>query len=333
MNRTIARRPFLKASAYALLAAPLAAEGQKSGKVPRVGVIVPVEPESLTEPHLAAFRQTLRDLGYAEGQNIAVEYRYAHGKAELYAALASELVRLQVDMMVVGSWHPTLEAKKATQTIPIVGVGMGTDPIALGIVASLARPGGNVTGVTNMARDLTRKRLELLKEAVPKASRVAVIMNPDDPIVPPQWRDAEEAAAKLRVHLQRFEVRNTSDLERAVEGALAARADAVLRLADPLAATQVGRTVELLTKYRLPAMVIGRSAVEAGALMSYFADPLDYYARPASHVDRILRGAQPGDLPVEQPTKFGLFINAKTARALGLTIPQSLLLRADRVIQ
>jgi putative ABC transport system substrate-binding protein len=190
-----------------------------------------------------------------------------------------------------------------------------------------------VTGISNMSRDLTQKRRELLKEAVPRASRIAVLLNPDDPITSPQWRDAEAAAGHLVVQLLRFEVRNANDLERAFEAAVAAKADAVLRLVDPLVVVLGAKTLDLLARYRLPAIMVARDEVERGALMSYFADRRDYHGRAAIYVDRILKGAKPADLPIEQPTKFELAINVKTAKALGLTIPQTLLQRADQVIQ
>jgi ABC-type uncharacterized transport system substrate-binding protein len=279
-----------------------------------------------------AFRQGLRDLGWEDGRNVVVEARYAEGQFERLPGLAQDLIDRGVRVIVAANSQGTRAAMAATSTIPIVMVEVA-DPVAMGFVTSLARPGGNVTGVSNMARDITGKRLQLLKEAVPRASRIAVIMNPNDPITMPQLRDAEAAARSLGVQLQLFLVQGVGDLEPAFRGAVAGKADAVFRLADPLGNELGPMTVELLTKHRLPGMLAGRAVVEMGALMSYFADPPDYYRRPAVYVDRILKGARPVDLPVEQPTKFQLFINLKTAKALGLTIPPSLLGRADEVIQ
>jgi putative ABC transport system substrate-binding protein len=207
------------------------------------------------------------------------------------------------------------------------------DPVATGFVTNLARPSGNVTGISLMLLDLTQKRLALLKEAVPRATRIAVIMNPDDPIIPMQWREAEVAAGRLGVHLQRLDIRNADDLRRAFEAAVKDKAHAVLRLADPLAGMLNAETVELATRHRLPTMLRNRLEVEAGGLMSYYPNARDYYRQAAGHVDKILKGAKPGDLPIEQPTRVELVINLKTAKALGLTIPQSLLGRADVIIQ
>ena len=312
------------------LAAPLAAEAQQANPPPRVGVLTPQSRE-LSAASWAGFRQGLRELGWEDGRNLVIEARFADGKLDRLSALAEELVSLRVSVIVAANSPGTRAVMSATKTIPIVMVEVG-DPVATGFVSSFARPGGNVTGVSNMSRDIGRKRLQLLKEAVPKALRIAVMLNPDDPITAPQWRDVEEAAGSLGVQLQRYEIRNMEDLERAFQAATAGRADAVLRLADPLVVVLGPKTVELVTRYRLPAMVYRRD-VETGALMSYFADVPDYHRRAATYVDRILKGARPGELPIEQPTKFELVINLKTAKALGLRIPPSLLLRADQVIE
>jgi putative ABC transport system substrate-binding protein len=281
---------------------------------------------------LTAFRQGLHDLGWEEGRNIVVEFRFADGKMERLHDLATELLKLNVELIVAQNTLGVRAAIDATKAVPIVMVEVG-DPVATGFVTKLAHPGGNLTGLTNMAHDLTRKRLQLLKEAVPSATRIAVIMNPSDPIVPPQWRDAQSAAERLGVQLQRLEMRNAEDLRRAFQMAVAGKAKAVLRLADPLSLVLGTETADLAIKHRLPLMVRARPEVEMGGLMSYYANPLDYHRRAASYVDRILKGARPGDLPIEQPTKFELLINLKTAKALGLTIPQTLLLRADQVIE
>jgi putative tryptophan/tyrosine transport system substrate-binding protein len=242
------------------------------------------------------------------------------------------LLKLDVRLIVAANSPGARAAIAATKTIPIVMVEVG-DPVATGFVTNLARPGGNVTGISLMLLDLTQKRLAILKEAVPRAKRIAVIMNPDDPIIPMQWREAEAAAGPLGVRLQRLDVRNVGDLRRAFDAAVKDKADAVLRLADPLAGTLNPETVELAMRHRLPTMLRTRLEVEAGGLMSYYPNTRDYYRQAASYVDKILKGAKPGDLPIEQPTRLELVINIKTAKAIGLTIPQSVLWRADHVVE
>jgi len=325
------RRTFLRVVAGGLLAPSLAAEAQQVGTPAKIGILSPQSRET-TAAALASFRQGLRDLGWEEGRNIVIEVRFADGKLERLRGLAEELLNLNVSLIVSQNSPGTSAAIAATKTVPIVMVEVG-DPVATGFVTNLALPGGNVTGLTNMARDLTQKRLALLKEAVPGATRIAVIMDPGDPIVPAQWREAQSAADRLGVRLQRLEVRNADDLRRAFQTAVTGKADAVLRLADPLAIVLGVETADLAKKHRLPLMVRARPEVEMGGLMSYYANALDYHRRAASYVDRILRGATPGDLPIEQPTKFELIINLRTAKALGLTIPPSLLQRADQVIE
>jgi len=308
------RRAFIGTLAGGLLAAPVAAEAQQTGKAPRIGVLAAYSREAsafLWE----SFRQGLTERGWEDGRNIIIETRFAEGKFDKLHAFAEELVHQNVEIIVAVNSPGTRAAMAVTNSIPIVMLEVG-DPVATGFVKSLARPGGNVTGVSSMARDLTRKRLELLKQAVPKASRIAVIMNRDDPITAPQLRDAEEAAGSLGVQLMRFEVRGADDLEPAFKAAVAARADAVLRLVDPLVVVLASKTAELLARYQLPAIVVARREVELGALMSYFADSRDAYRRAAGYVDRILKGAKAADLPVEQPEKFELVINLKTAKAL-----------------
>lgn len=314
-----------------LLFGPISTEAQPAGKPVKIGVLSPYSRETSVAVR-ASFRQGLRDLGWEDGRNIVIEVRFADGKLERLRDLSEELLKLNVSLIVAQSSPGARAAIAATKTVPIVFVEVG-DPVATGFVTNLARPGGNVTGLTNMARDLTQKRLQFLKEAVPSAHRIAVIMDPDDPIIPPQWREAQSAADRLGVQLQRLEMRNADDLRRAFQKAVSGKADAVLRLADPLATVLGVETADLAKKYRLPLMARSRQEVELGGLMSYYADALDYHRRAASYVDRILRGAQPGDLPVEQPTKFELVINLKTAKAIGLSIPQSLLLRADGIIK
>ena len=314
-----------------LFAATLAVDAQPAGTPVKIGVLSSQSRET-SEAAWTAFRQGLRDLGWDEGRNIVVEMRLADGKLDRLPRLARELLSLNVGLVVAQNSPAARAAIAATTTVPIIMVEVG-DPVATGFVTNLARPGGNVTGLTNMATDLTRKRLQILKEAVPSATRIAVIMDPSDPVVAPQWRDAQSAAERLGLHLQRLEMRNADDLRRAFQMAVAGKAEAGLRLADPLAVVLRTETADLAIKHRLPLMVRARGEVEAGGLLSYYADALDYHRRAASYVDRILKGAKPADLPIEQPTKFELVINMKTAKALGLTIPPSLLLRADQVIE
>jgi len=324
------RRSFL-AGVVSVVAVPLAAKAQPAGTPVKIGVLSPLSRKT-TVAGWTAFRQGLRDLGWEEGRNIVIEVRFADGKLDRLRGLAEELLNLNVSLLVSQNTPGTRAAIAATKTVPIVMVEVG-DPVATGFVTNLARPEGNVTGLTNMARDLTQKRLALLKEALPSATRIAVIMDPGDPIVPAQWREAQSAADRLGLQLQRLEMRNADDLRKAFQAAVTGKAEAALRLADPLALVLGVETADLALKHRLPLMVRARPEVEMGGLMSYYAEPLDYHRRAAYYVDRILRGAKPADLPVEQPTKFELVINLKTAKALGLTIPPSLLLRADQVIE
>jgi putative ABC transport system substrate-binding protein len=314
-----------------LFAAPLAVDAQPAGTPVKIGVLSSQSRET-SLANWTAFRQGLRELGWNEGRNIIVDMRLADGKLDRLPRLARELLSLNVSLIVAQNTPAARAAIDATTTVPIVMVEVG-DPVATGFVTNLARPGGNVTGLTNMATDLTQKRLQILKEAMPSATRIAVIMDPGDPVVAPQWRDAQSGAERLGVHLQRLEVRNADDLRRAFQMAVAGKAEAVLRLADPLAIVLRSETADLAIKHRLPLMARARGEVEVGGLLSYYADALDYHRRAASYVDRILKGAKPGDLPIEQPTKFELVINMKTAKSLGLTIPQPLLLRADQVIE
>jgi len=317
-----------------LVLAPLDAEGQQAGKVPRIGVIVPVEPASPTEPNLAAFRQGLRDLGYVEGQNIAVEYRHAHGKEEAYAEHAADLVRLKVDVMVVGSWRPTLAAKKATQTIPIVGLGMGSDPVQLGIVSSLARPGGNVTGSSFLTgREFAGKWVELLKEAAPQIIRVGYLNDARIATSVTSLEDARAAAHTVGLTVQMLEVRELHEVDRVLSQMGKARGGSLIVPGALLFMAHASDITKQAAKHGLPAIYGSRVFVDAGGLMSYGPSLADLWRRGATFVDKILKGAKPADLPVEQPTKFELVINLRTAKALGLTIPQTLLLRADQVIQ
>ncbi len=302
---------------------------QQPAKVPRIGFLFP----ATVSPAIEGFRQGLRDLGYVEGQNIALELRWAEGKLERFPDLAVELVRLKVDVIVVSSTPGAVAAKRAITTIPIVFV-LVADPVASGLVASLARPGGNLTGLSwFVGPETVGKFLQLLKESVPKVSRVAVLSEPAHPMHATYVRETEVAARALGVKLQILEVREPNELERAFATMARDRADALAVLPTLLTAVHAKRIIDLAGKHRLPAIYAFRSHVEDGGLMSYGTGVLDQYRRAATYVDKILKGAKPADLPVEQPMKFELVINLKTAKALGLTIPQSVLIRADRVIQ
>jgi len=322
------RRTFISGIAFGLLAAPLAAQAQRPSKVPRVGVIW----EGLsTDSALAAFRQGLRELGYTEGQNIVIEYRSTHGVPNQVSKLAAELIHLGVEVLVVGGTVSAQSAKAVTTTVPIVFTLAG-DPVGSGLVASLARPGGNATGLSNLASELSGKQLELLKAAVPQVSRVTVMYNPANPGAGPALIRAREAARTLAVELQVLEMRQPNELASAFSALKRWRSGALLTLPDPVFA-DYAQLSKLATKNRLPAIYASRGFAEAGGLLAYGPNFSDNYRRAATYVDKILKGAKPADLPVEQPTKFEFVINLKTAKALGLTIPQSLLLRADEVIQ
>ena len=304
------------------------AGAQQPKKAYRVGFLSPLE----SPQYFEAFRRGMRELGYAEGQNLIIDYRSAKGMPERFPDLAAELVRLKVDIIVAASGGGALAAKKATGTIPIV-MGQTGDPIASGLVASLARPGGNVTGLTALAIELTGKRLELLKEAVPKASRVAVLSTPASTENEASMTSMEEAARSLGVQLRAIEVRDVRDFEKVFSTITKERSGALMVLTGPLLTTNRRRIVELAAKNRLPAMYGISEFVDAGGLMFYGASLSDMYRRAAVYVDKILKGTKPADLPVEQPTKFEFVINLKAAKQIGLTIPPNLLARADRVIR
>ena len=327
------RRAFFgSALAGSLLAAPLVAAAQSAGKVPRIGVLGP-RTASDGARYLEPFRRGMRELGWVEGKNILVEYRWAEGRSERMPELAAELVRLNVDVIFAGSTATTVAARRATSTIPIV-MATGGDPVSLGLVASLARPGGNVTGLSfSVDSETFAKQLELLKETVATARRVAVLFNPANPGQRPAIERLGDAARSVGVNLQVLEARTPDDFERAFAAMARARAEALLVVADSIFGYSRVRLQGLVARSRLPAMYGLREHVEAGGLMSYAADVRDNFRRAAGYVDKILKGAKPGDLPVEQPTKFELVINLKTAKALGLTIPPALLARADQVIE
>jgi putative ABC transport system substrate-binding protein len=323
------RRAFL-AGAAALLGAPLAAAAQQPARVFRLGLLGTVP---LTNPGAAriwgGFFEGLQQLGYVEGHNIVIEGRFSEGRSERLPTLAAELVRLKVDVIVAAAYAASA-AKGATSTIPIVMTN-DADPVGNLLVVSLARPGGNVTGLSTLSIDLVGKQLALLKEAMPRLSRVVVLSNPAHPHHPPSLREAEVAARGLKVRLQIVEARAPAELADALSMATKESADALLILGDPMSFGEQRRIVELAAKSRLP--LLANQADYAGALLTYGIDQRDNFRRAATYVDRILKGARPADLPVEQPTKFELVINLKTAKALDLTIPPSLLLRADQVIE
>ncbi len=310
------------------------ATAQQPKKVPRIGYLSAFNP-ARESTRSEAIRLALRELGYIEGQNIAIEYRYAEAKLDRYPELAAELVSLKVDIIVVaGGTATTLAAKNATKTIPIVMVGLGSDPVEAGLVDSLARPGGNVTGLTLLSRELGGKRLELFKEAVPKVARVAVLY---DPTVRDSVVDVKEvlpvAARALGLTIQPWEVRDADGFERVFATLNKERTDGLYVPAGALMRANGKRIADFALKSRLPSVYDDREAVDAGGLMYYGADVADSYRRVAYYVDRILKGAKPADLPVEQPMKFEFIINLKTAKQIGLTIPQWTLMKADKVIK
>ena len=310
-----------------LLASALVVEAQLSGKVYRIGVLAHDDAAGVQ-----TFRQALRDLGYTEGRNLVIEARYDKGNAEALPALAAELVKLKVDAILAASSTYVRAAKQATTTIPIV-FAVHNDPVGTGDVASLAHPGGNITGTTQMATDLSAKQLGLLKETVPGISRVGVLWNPTTPSHGPALKEIESAARTLGVQLTRLAAAHESELDRAFAAAARDRIEALFVLTSPMIAQHSGRVVSQAMKHRLPTMYAARSFAEAGGLLAYGPDQLDLYRRAAGYVDRILKGAKPANLPVEQPTKFELVVNLKTAKTLGLTIPPSVLLRADQVLE
>jgi putative tryptophan/tyrosine transport system substrate-binding protein len=303
-------------------------------KVPLIGYLSSREPAS-DDRRAEAIRQALSERGYREGKNIAIEYRYGEGKIDRAPELATELVRLKVDLIVVAggpAW--VLAAKNATKTIPIVMTGGGTDPVEAGLVESLARPGGNITGITTLNRDLGGKRLELFKETVPKLARVAILYDPAAPAPVLDLKEALPVAARaLRLTLQPWDIRGTDDFDRVFASMGKQRPDGFYVLESALMFANRKRIVGFALKSRLPAIYQSRSAVDSGGLMSYGAEPSDHYPRVAAYVDKILKGAKPAELPIEQPTKFELVINLKAAKQIGLTIPPNVLARADKVIR
>jgi putative ABC transport system substrate-binding protein len=310
--------------------APFSAWAQQAGaSAYSVGVLLP---QRLADtPHYAAFLDVLKQLGYQDGRNLRLVLRSAEGKLALLPALAADLVAARVDVIVAVNGPATQAAIRATRTIPIVMVAVG-DPVGAGFVSNLARPGGNVTGTSNIVAELGSKRLAVMKELVPQAKRIAGLFNPDDPITGRQRREMEEAAPSLKTEVRFFPVRATEELPKTFEKIRAWHADAALWLLGQQHAFQTA-SIKLAAQHRLPLMTTFREYVAAGGLLSYLSDSIEVHERAAVYVDRILKGSKPGDLPIEQPTKFELVVNLKTAKALGLTVPQSLLIRANEAIQ
>jgi putative ABC transport system substrate-binding protein len=326
------RRTFIGSLAGGLLAAPLAAEAQQTAKIARIGWL---GDRPAAGPRLEGFFKGLRDLDYVEGRNLMIEYRYAEGKPERYPALAAELVALKVDVIVSANTLGTLAAKQATKTIPIVFVG-AADPVQSGLVTSLARPGGNATGLSALSPELVGKCLELLAQAVPGVSRVAVLWQPGaqgDRTDKDMLKGADVAARALGMRLQFVEARGPTEFDRAFSDMTRARADALTVLGSAMFNNERRRLVDLAAKNRLPAVYSGRASVDAGGLMSYGPDLADMLRRAATYVDKILKGAKPADLPIEEPREFDFVNNLQTAQALGLTIPPHVLLQATEVIQ
>jgi putative ABC transport system substrate-binding protein len=318
---------------FMLLAAPLAAPAQQAVKVWRIGYLTSGFKEVPgTNPGLVPFSQSLRELGYVEGRNLTLEIRHAEGRTERFPVLAAELVNLKVDMLVAASTPGALAAKQATSTIPIVMVSVG-EPVEVKLVDSLAHPGGNVTGLSLIAPQLAAKRLDLLKQALPKLSRVTVLWNSANQGMKARFQETEVGAQSVGVALQSVTVQSPDDFEPLFATMTRNRPESLLVLADTVTVANRQRTVEFAARNRVPAIYEARTFVDTGGLMSYGVDFSDHYRRAAVYVDKILKGAKPAELPVELPTKFELVINLKTAKALGLTIPPSLLLRADQVLE
>jgi len=314
-----------------LLAAPLAAGAQQAGKVYRIGILE-TRSAVLNATNLDAFRQGLRALGYAEGQNLEITYRSSDGRDERFPGLAGELVRLKMDVILTRGTPAALAAKSATRTIPVVMASSG-DPVGSGLVASLGRPGGNVTGLSSYDVEIHAKRLDLLREVRPRLTRVAGLFNMGNPVLPLAWKEVQRAAGSLGIQAQLLDVRRPEDLPRAFDAAAKERAEALIVGLDGLTQGNLRRIAELAAKHRLPSIYATRDYAELGGLIIYGVSDRHQYQRAATFVDKILKGATPGDLPIEQPDTFELVINLKTAKALGLTIPPSLLQRADQVIE
>jgi putative tryptophan/tyrosine transport system substrate-binding protein len=327
------RRRLVLAVTAGALAAPLASFAQQPAKIARIGFLYPASPEGVGAVRLQWFRDALRELGYVEGKNLQLEVRWGEGKLDRLPALAAELVQLKVDVIVAASSPAVLAASQATRTIPIV-MPTSSDPVGDGLVASLARPGGNITGLSQMAPELGEKRIQLLKEMFPKVSHaMAVLWNPDYVGMRARFEQARVAAPAVGLTVRSVEVRDARELDVAFEAIIREHPEALLLLVDPLTLSQRARIVEFAAEQRLPAIYETRDFVDVGGLISYGPNVPDLFRRAATYVDKILRGAKPADLPIEQPTKFELVINMRAAKALGIKFPESILLRADNVIE
>ena len=328
------RKPILRVALGAMaLAFCSFAEAQQSGKIPRIGYVRVVGVPSIPGPNVEAFRQGLKDLGYVEGKNILIEFRYADGKRDRVPSLVAELVQLKVDVLISGDDGSIRAAKEATKTIPIVMV-INQDPVTTGLVDSLARPGGNITGISRLTRELSGKRLELLTEVAPGMARVGILwdVTAEGPNI--SFKEYQAAARALKIPLQSLEVRGPDpDLNGAFQAAVKGRASAMITIGNSLLNRHRKQIADYAIKHRLPSMCESSQWIEPGGLISYSSNDAESYRRAAWMVDKILKGTKPADIPVEQPTKFELVINLKTAKALNLTIPQSVLFRADRVIR
>jgi putative tryptophan/tyrosine transport system substrate-binding protein len=332
MASYVARRRFLATLLGGAVAAwPLAARAQQARKVPRVGLLSTFSPSDAMPWH-QAFRQGLRELGWVEGENISIEYRYAEARLDRLPDLATDLVRLNVDLIFTDTPSPAFAGRNATRTIPIV-IASGSDLVASGLAESLARPGGNITGLDQIAPELGGKRLELLKETVPKLSRVVVLWNPQNQTSTRNWNELQDPARQLGVALHSLEVRSADELDKAFEVVSMAHADALVILPESAFVANLKRIADFSAKNRLPSIFHLREFADAGGLMTYGPDGSDLFRRAAAYVDKILKGAKPADLPIQLPTKFEFVINLKTAKALGLEIPPTLLARADEVIE
>jgi putative ABC transport system substrate-binding protein len=321
------RRTFIGGIAGGLLAAPLAAPAQQVGKVYRIGILETI-PASQNAAKLDALRKGLRDLGYFEGRNLVIEYRSADGRAERFPDLASELVRLKVDLIVTRGTPAAKAVKSATGTIPVVMAAMG-EPLA--VVATLAHPGDNITGLTTFSIELTGKRVEVIKELVPSLSRVALLQNMSNPVAPPEWEETKTAARSLGLQAELLDVRSQGDLSRAFELAVRQHVEALVVGIDGLTQMYQQSIVDSVARNRLPAIYPDRAFVDGGGLIAYAVNYPDLYLRAAGLIGKIFKGAKPADLPIEQPTKFDLVINLKTTKSLGLTIPQSLRVQAELI--
>lgn len=315
-------------------ATPIAAEAQQPDKIRRIGYLTMITRPTPSNPNvnIDAFLRGMHDLGYIEGKNLVIEWRFADQKFERLSALASELVKTNVEVIVTAATPPTLALQRATSTIPIVFMSVG-DPVRMGIVASLARPGSNITGLSNTTTDIGAKAIELLKNLIPALSHAAVLTNPSNPALPPLLKNVQIAAQQLGVAILPVQARNPEDIERGFVTMMREHAQAVIVLSDSFLLSQRSQTAQLAVKNRLPSMYQVREEALAGGLMSYGPNLMDIFRRGAVYVDKILKGTKPSELPVEQPTELELVVNLKTARALGLTIPETILFRADKVIQ